>query len=183
MSGKELLEGMSYVDERFVDEAENRAIGKGSAVQWKRWMTVAACLCIFLIGIISAREMLPFSSGNSSETAAGDQLMGQENALEDGAEVIPDQEAISLTLRIEAVQEGGFTGTVAALEGSDVFLIGMELNVVVESDNDALPQGGAGSKKVWETGSLVQVWVVSYDAQTNTAVVNLLEVIEEPIID
>ena len=35
MSGKDLFEGMSYVDERFVDEAENKAYPKRVATSMK----------------------------------------------------------------------------------------------------------------------------------------------------
>ena len=44
MSAKELLEGMCYVDERFVDEAEHQTLQKNHTYLWKRVIPVAACV-------------------------------------------------------------------------------------------------------------------------------------------
>lgn len=65
MSGKELLAGMSYVEERFVDEAENQTIKRGHAGPWIKLLPVAACLCIMLVGVIRFWNMHPFSAGNT----------------------------------------------------------------------------------------------------------------------
>lgn len=81
MSGKELLEGMSYVDERFVDEAEHQTIKKGSTSPWMKLLPVAACLCILLLGVFSIWDMMPFDA--KSESAAGDQESMQE--ISDGS--------------------------------------------------------------------------------------------------
>lgn len=195
MSARELLEGMSYVDERFVDEAENQTIRQGSATTWRKLLPVAACLCILLIGVIKIWDLLPFSSSNSTETA-GDQAMGQESAVSgsDGSAEIPDQEAEetpSVILRIDSLGAVGFTGTVEALVDTDIFEIGTTLNVVVaedaKSDNSvdtgSASQDGADSKQIYQVGNLVQVQFISYDEQTNTIVIDMIDLIDEPIID
>lgn len=82
MSGKELLEGMSYVDERFVDEAEHQTIKKRSISPWMKLLPVAACLCILLVGAVSIWDMMPFNA--KSESAAGDQESMQE--ISDGSD-------------------------------------------------------------------------------------------------
>lgn len=82
MSGKELLEGMSYVDERFVDEAEHLTIKKRSISPWMKLLPVAACLCILLVGAVSIWDMMPFNA--KSESAAGDQESMQE--ISDGSD-------------------------------------------------------------------------------------------------
>ena len=62
MSGRELLEGMSYVDERFVDEAETQTIKKRVINPWMRLLPVAACLCILLVGVVHIWDLLPFNA-------------------------------------------------------------------------------------------------------------------------
>lgn len=41
MSGKDLFEGMSYVDERFVDEAENKILPKRVISPWIKVASMA----------------------------------------------------------------------------------------------------------------------------------------------
>jgi hypothetical protein len=48
MTGTELLRGLSFVDERFIDEAENAKLSGG--IPWMKILSVAACLCILLAG-------------------------------------------------------------------------------------------------------------------------------------
>lgn len=195
MSARELLEGMSYVDERFVDEAENETIRQGSAKPWLKLPPVAACLCILLIGLISIWNLLPFNSNSSAETA-GDQAMGQESAVSgaDGSAETPDQEAEetpSVILRIDSLGTDGFTGTVEALVDTDIFEIGTVLHVIVAEDaksgnsvdTGSASQDGADSKQLYQVGNLVQVQFISYDEQTNTIVIDMIDLIDEPIID
>lgn len=73
---------MSYVDERFVDEAEHQTIKKRSASPWLKLLPVAACLCILLVGVFSIWDMMPFDA--KSESAAGDQESMQE--ISDGSD-------------------------------------------------------------------------------------------------
>ena len=48
MSGKELFEGMGYVDERFVDEAEYKTLPKRVVSPWIKVASMAACLCLII---------------------------------------------------------------------------------------------------------------------------------------
>lgn len=48
MTGTELLRGLSFVDERFIDEAENAKLSGG--IPWMKILSVAACLCILIAG-------------------------------------------------------------------------------------------------------------------------------------
>lgn len=85
MSGRELLEGMSYVDERFVDEAEHQTIQKGSTRPWIMLLPFAACLCILLACFFSTWDMTPFSA-KSTDTAARDQESIQQYERNDDGE-------------------------------------------------------------------------------------------------
>ena len=51
MSGKDLFEGMSYVDERFVDEAENKTLPKRVVSPWIKVASMAACLCLIIFSL------------------------------------------------------------------------------------------------------------------------------------
>lgn len=47
MNGRELLEGMGYIDERFVDEAETATLsGQKRISHWRHLAAVAACACV-----------------------------------------------------------------------------------------------------------------------------------------
>ena len=69
MSGKELFEGMSYVDERFVDEAEHKTIAKHVTARWIKITSMAACLCLVLF---SMYKLIPYWDWSVTEQAAGE---------------------------------------------------------------------------------------------------------------
>lgn len=92
MSVKELLEGMCYVDERFVDEAEHQTVLKKSVRPWMRLLPVAACLCILVVGAVSLWDYLPSLSGRK-ESMAGDNELQQEAASAPGAAVGGDPQS------------------------------------------------------------------------------------------
>lgn len=84
MSAKELLEGMCYVDERFVDEAEHQTVQKKVIRPWVRLLPVAACLCILVVGAVSLWDYLPSLSG-STESMTEDNEIQQETINHPGA--------------------------------------------------------------------------------------------------
>ena len=55
MTGMELLEALSFVDEKFVAEAETAKLGRN--VPWMKLLSVAACLCILLAGAFALENM------------------------------------------------------------------------------------------------------------------------------
>lgn len=84
MSGRELLEGMSYVDERFVDEAETQTIQKCVISPWMKLLPVAACLCILLVGAFSIWDLLPFNAKSTEGSTKGDQESASDTNQSDG---------------------------------------------------------------------------------------------------
>ena len=54
MTGQELFYALSFVDERFIEEAENTGVRK---IPWMKVLSVAACLCIVLIGAFAFSNM------------------------------------------------------------------------------------------------------------------------------
>ena len=55
MTGTELLEALSYVDERYIAEAETAALSRN--VPWMKVLSVAACLCILITGAFALERM------------------------------------------------------------------------------------------------------------------------------
>ena len=57
MTGQELFHALSFVDEKYVAEAETARISK---TPWMKYLSVAACLCIILLGVYSMRNLIGF---------------------------------------------------------------------------------------------------------------------------
>ena len=162
MSGKDLFEAMSYVDERFVDEAENKTLPKRIVSPWIKVASMAACLCLI---IFSLYNLQPYLNRVGIEGAAGQEaeeaMPG--GSLENEPEQKPQESVIispedgpagevpSVILYVNEMTDIGFTGTVAELVDTDIFEIGMELKVVVADGTrhetaDGNPSMSADSK-------------------------------------
>ena len=63
MSGKDLFEGMSYVDERFVEEAEHRTLPKRVVSPWIKVASMAACLCLIIFSLYNLQTHLRGETG------------------------------------------------------------------------------------------------------------------------
>ena len=48
MTGQELFHALSFVDERYIAEAESAKLG--ARIPWVKVLSVAACLCILIVG-------------------------------------------------------------------------------------------------------------------------------------
>lgn len=69
MTGRELLEGMSYVDDRFIEEAERETVTYTPRRQMNRWITFAACLCIVAGSALGLYRMFGGVTANSTASA------------------------------------------------------------------------------------------------------------------
>ena len=190
MSGKDLFEGMSYVDERFVDEAENKTLPKRVISPWIKVASMAACLCLI---IFSLNNLLSYQRSGSGakpgEVAPGAAIQDQSNQASQDSEIqAPAEEGIgevpSVILRVEEMTDLGFIGTVAQLVDTDIFEIGMELNVVVADGTrhetaDGNPSMSADSKADY-SGSYVVVQFIEYDRETGTIIVNIIQEADAP---
>lgn len=195
MSGKDLFEAMSYVDERFVDEAENKTLPKRTASPWIKVASMAACLCLI---IFSLYNLQPYLNRVRTEGAAGqeaeDAMPG--GSLENEPEQKPQESVIispedgpvcevpSVILYVNEMKDIGFTGTVAELVDTDIFEIGMELNVVVadgtrHETDDGNPCVSADSRTDY-SGSYVMVQFIEYDRETSTIIINMVQETDAP---
>ena len=186
MSGKDLFEGMSYVDERFVDEAENKTLSKRIVSPWIKVASMAACLCLI---IFSLYNLQPYMRGETEgiQQEAGDAM--PEGAIEDN---LKDESAESKTespaegatrapemmVRIQKITTTGFIGTVQNNGGFTVFDDGTEITVTVdlETDPDLDPED-------YQIGDLVYVMYTDWDEGARTIVASILGIVEEPIYD
>ena len=187
MSGKELFEGMSFVDERFADEAEHKTIAKNVTARWIKVASMAACLCLILF---STYKLIPYWDWNATEQAAGEaaeaipegaieQEMGMEE--KESAEIAheaPASRAPEMMVRIQELTETGFIGTVLNNGGFMVFEDGTQITVTVdpETDPDFTPEK-------YKTGDLVYVMYTSWDEDELTIVASILGIVDEPICD
>ena len=187
MSGKELFEGMSYVDERFVDEAEHKIIAKHVTARWIKMASMAACLCLVLF---SMYKQIPYWDWSVTEQAAGEAAEARpEGAVESemgmeeqesasAADEAPATRAPEMMIRIQAITETGFIGTVQHNGGFTVFEDGTEMTVTVdlETDPEFKPED-------YEISDLIHVMYTSWDEDEQTIVASILGIVEEPIYD
>ena len=178
MSGKELFEGMSYVDERYVDEAEQKTIAKRVTSPWIKIVSMAACLCLVLF---SMYKLIPYWDWNVTEQAAGEAAARPESAVEPEmgmeeqesasiADEAPASRAPEMMVRIQEVTETGFIGTVQNVSGFTVFADGTQITVTVDPD-------------AYKPDNLILVMYTSWDENEKTIVASIMGIVEEPIID
>lgn len=115
MTGKDLFEGLSFIDERFIDEAETAALVHAP---WLRIASIAACLCLVLFSLWCIHPAL--IDPPPETTVPYDPFLP-----EGWPEVI---------VYVEEMSADGFTGTVAELVMPGLFELGAELDVLIPED-------------------------------------------------
>lgn len=198
MNGKDLFSGMSFVEERLVNEAETERAPSGR-VAWKRWTAIAACLCLIVLSLYTGilRPEQEMTEGIAGQDAAdsmpipmpvgGGVTEMQQESME--SETSPDegyplQEVPSVILLVEEMTDTGFTGTVAGFVDTDVFEIGTALNVVMAEDvRHETPDGQfdvTAEAGIDYSGLCVEVQFTEYDEETATIVVNSIREVTPP---
>ena len=188
MSGKDLFEGMSYVDERFVDEAETKTLPKRIVSPWIKVTSMAACLCLIIFSLYNLQPYLRGETEGITGEGAADAMT--EGVLEDEKEQIsqesltdvPGEEgavrAPQTMIRIFEVTDTGFIGTVQNNGGFTAFDDGTEITVTIdlETDLDFKPED-------YQNGDLVYVMYTEWDVGERTMVASILGIVDEPIQD
>ena len=67
MTGQELFYALSFVDEKYVAEAETARIAK---TPWMKFLSVAACLCIILLGVYGMRNLVGVDKMTAADAPA-----------------------------------------------------------------------------------------------------------------
>ena len=175
---------MSYVDERFVDEAENKTLPKRIVSPWIKVASIAACLCLIIFSLLQLRPSPAPEAPGSVEDAM------PEGILEDEKESISQEPAIAAPedapatrapetmIRILKLTETGFVGTVHDNGGFNVFEHGTEITVTVDLETDP-----NFKSEDYQIGDLVHVMYTDWDVNDRTMVASILGIVDEPIRD
>ena len=189
MSGKDLFEGMSYVDERFVDEAENKTLPKRIVSPWIKLASMAACLCLIIFSLYNLQPYLRGEMESISGEGASDAMpegviedkVDQESQISTPAEGPAEEgapRAPETMIRIQEITATGFVGIVQNNGGFTVFDNGTEITVTVdlETDPNFKPED-------YQIGDLVHVMYTDWDENERTMGASILGIVVEPIYD
>lgn len=175
MTGLELLEGLSFVDERFIQEAENARLGR--SIPWMKWLSVAACLCILVVGAFAFGQMLPQRAKDAfvaAPEAAAPEAAPEMNDKSEAAvseECAPEaaeieagelQPVASAVLRVTKLREDGFEAVVE--KDTDLLETGMQVLVILK---DAVYGAGQSDLNIGPD-ALLLAENAAYDPETNT---------------
>ena len=180
MRGKDLLEGMSYVDERFVEEAEFHSFPQKRTNLWIRVASVAACLCVIVFALYQLKlQAPPAAPGSVAPGSAAPGNIPEENdpGFETPGE-IPASKAPEMMVRILKLTETGFVGTVENDRGFPVFDYGTEITVTVDRDTD--PDFTADD---YQIGDLIHVMYTDWNVEERTILASILGIVDEPMND
>ena len=166
MTGKDLFLSLSYIHERYIEEAETRAFPRRN---WAKVAALAACVCLVLFTLHSLRTPT-VPEGNIPQDAetqpAGVEGMGAEACPGER----PGSDTLSIILCIREKTDAGWTATVWNAADSGIFTAGMELKVVL-----------ADSIRPEEpdlAGCYVLVQIADYDRETGTILVEQIRVVQ-----
>lgn len=89
MTGTQLLEALSFVDETYIQEAETAQLGRNTP--WMKILSVAACLCILITGVYAYSQM---QSKGVMESMAEPEAAAPAAPAESPAEAAPREESV-----------------------------------------------------------------------------------------
>ena len=112
------------------------------------------------------------------EGAVESEMGMEEQESASAADEAPATRAPEMMIRIQAITETGFIGTVQNNGGFTVFEDGTEITVTVdlETDPEFKPED-------YEISDLIHVMYTSWDEDELTIVASILGIVEEPIYD
>ena len=183
MTGKDIMEALSFADDKYIQEAQEEIIGKKSPIRYL--LPLAACLCLVLFGL-HMRPVPPASPGEGALQEPG-MAMDAEVHTEQSENDIPlepvmgayeDQipasgEVPSVVLEILEWTEDGFLAAVDSLVDTDLIPVGTVLqvemlpNLVVETIRGDLvyAERRLPTETEFPVGSLVRVMFCSYSEE------------------
>lgn len=144
MTGKAILEALSFVNESYIEEAESGTLR--NTVVLRRVLPMAACLCLILPGL---KLWAPSADNKASDEM--EQMVAQQKAEaepkdesdyslhdQNECEIVMDNEVVepnvsevpTVILRIEEWSGDGFTATVVRNGNSASFEPGEELKII-----------------------------------------------------
>ena len=179
MTGMEILEGLSYVDEKYIQEAETATLGRNT--QWMKVLSAVACLCILVTGVYAHQQMnMKSESAMEMEPAADAPAVGapQAPAADCVTESATPEEAAGelhhvpgAKLRVQQLTEDGFVAVVEESDNCDFLTAGMQVQVTIDAGEVPGSEVSAsmyGGITLPEEGLLVTVENGAFDAGANT---------------
>ena len=195
MTGQELFYALSFVDEKYVAEAETARISK---TPWLKYLSVAACLCIILLGVYGMKnlvgfEKMPAADAPAAMAPAADAPAADAPAadappiMEDAApaeaeradeEKIPAGELHEIAyarLRVTNLnEEGSYEAIVEETQAdTNLFEVGQQVTLVVDSTK--VPGADAevqNDLRIMHTDAMIEIENGAYDAGISTLYVS-----------
>lgn len=183
MSGKELLEGLNYIDDRFVEEAElARPVGK--RIPFRRIVGAAACAAVLLLGI-AAISIGPDSAAESMGEYLPDSITLENQQTQPESVSLPKTvESVALgtiLLRVDSRSGSTVSGTVADDLGTTHFEAGAVLTIILKEDVRETAVGAPGTDAVISDEQIQKdkeefllIRILSYDPETGEIVGELV---------
>lgn len=189
MTGQELFHALSYVDGRYIQEAETARLTK---TPWVKIFSAAACLCILLTGIYAysqtqhkdALEMAPAADAPAAAAPREEtELTHQEESVADSTAPATAtgelHQVEQVRLQVEKVlEDGSFEAIVKADEPME-----MDTRVTVIVDPSKVPgaDGDAygGAFLAVEAGDMLETANAAYDPEQNILYVSHVMIVEE----
>lgn len=189
MTGKEILEALSFVDESYIDEAENGKIS--SRIQIKKLLPLAACFCLLLSALLLLPKLqaAPESAVEAPESAENGTPEVLDTAPAPGsppmleAEEVPNiSEVPSVILTVEEWTENGFTAIVSEYVEAECIPLGTRIqvemlpNICVEVYEGDLVyvQRRIPTEADFPAGTKIRVQFTEYSVEKNTLYIDCI---------
>ena len=149
MNGKEMLESLNYVDEKYIEDAEN--IPKRRRVRWQPMAAAAACLALVLAAgawrLTATKEAAPETAAQMEEAVAYSGTAADVPMMMAVAKGAVAQEMTVTVLEQAAANDAGETADTAGVilrctvddPGDSGFAPGQEITVLLPASGEALP--------------------------------------------
>lgn len=99
MTGQELFAALSFVDERYIAQAETATLGRNTP--WIKWVSAVACLCILITGVYAYSRT---QGKGATESMAEPEAAAPAETLAEAPEAVPPvQDVQTEESAIEAV--------------------------------------------------------------------------------
>ena len=162
MKNEKMLHAIGQIDDELIYGAVNDVkAGQPKKHGWHKWMAMAACLCLVVVGMFS---MVNFQGGTSSESAE------DELGTMDQLYSLSQQEVMSVELVEWSVDR--FKGIVVDAGNNSVFPVNAELSVLFDYDTKIIFEDGTSlmfnpdepdTESIgWDTGTVVNVEFLNY---------------------
>ncbi len=129
MNGKEMLESMSYVDEKYIEDAE---IIPKRRLHWQPVAAAAACLALVLVGVwqaAPAKDAAPEMAEAAVYSGGTDELMPMVGAAVSKSIIPPE-------MTVTVVEQDGVTLRCTVNNpGTGSFEIGQEITVLLPGED------------------------------------------------